>query len=88
MITTYTFDGTTARLDTNKGILTVEDADLPGGRWTFYHDPAVGWRFSRATLGFAVAAAMPGYIAAGSFTPFIADRVAWIACKVANRATA
>ena len=90
MTTTYTFDGTIARLDTNKGILTVEDADLPGGRWTFYHDPPVVRRFSRfsrETLAVAVAAAMPGYMAGGAFTPFIADRIAWIASKVANRAS-
>ena len=44
-------------------------------------------RFSRETLAVAVAAAMPGYMAGGAFTPFIADRIAWIASKVANRAS-
>jgi len=81
MTTTYTFDGTTARLDLNAGILTIEDTEIPGGKFDFYHDNA-------KTLSAAVAGAMPGYIAAGSFTPFLAGRVAWIACKVANRATA
>ena len=83
MTTTYTFDGTTARLDLNAGILTIEDTEIPGGKFEFYHDNA-------ETLAAEVAQAIEalGYVRCGFFTPFLAGRVAWIACKVANRATA
>jgi len=78
---TYTFDGTTASLYFTQSRMAAScavvfsDSELPGGRFEFIHA-------DRRALSSAVAAAMPGYVRAGSLTPFMADHLSWLAYKV------
>ena len=83
-IKTYTFDGTQATLyvsepGAEEGVrcsVVFQDSELPGGRFEFfsYNGPD--------TLSSEIAVSMPAYVDAGSFSPFIAGRLPWIASKL------